>query len=69
MKNKSFGFVWSRDGSERVGRGGTRCGALAQRWGIGCEVERDAELLCGDSVKLSARYRDDKNCQFWAETD
>ena len=34
-----------------------------------CEVERDAELLRGDSVGLSARYRDDKNCQFWAETD
>ena len=69
MKNKSFGFVWSRDGSERVGRGGTRCGALAQRWGIGCEVERDAELSLCDSVGLSARCRDDKNCQFWAETD
>ena len=69
MKNKSFGFVWSRDGSERVGRGGTRCGALAQRWGIGGKMERDAELSLCDSVGLSARYSDDKNCQFWAETD
>ena len=69
MKNKSFGFVWSRDGSERVGRGGTRCGALAQRWGIGCEVERNAELLRGDRLGLRARCRGDKNCQFWAETD
>ena len=69
MKNKSFGFVWSRDGSERVVRGGTRCRALAQRWGIGCEVERDAELLRGDRLGLRARCRDDKNCQFWAETD
>ena len=69
MKNKSFGFVWSRDGSERVVRGGTRCRALAQRWGIGCEVERDAELLRGDRLGLRARCRGDINCQFWAETD
>ena len=33
------------------------------------EVERDAELLRGDRLGLRARYRDDKNCQFWAETD